>query len=1042
MRGEIPSGSVAVPIAGDSRGVVGNGASRSVPASPRVPASNLPDQIAIMPRNLLILRRTRRCLSSLGTCVAASLICLAARAVGAEPEAAPAPRFETHVAPILKKHCADCHNSQTRKAELDLSSPRALFRGGESGAIVEAGKPEESLLYEMVHEQFMPPEGEPLSETEVAAIRDWIAGGALLERPLEAGGASEERVTNHDIEPLMLLRCGTCHGLRDQQGGLDLRTKASMLRGGQSGPALVPGSPEKSLLLKRIHAGEMPPPEKLVRAGVRPMTPSEIERLEQWIRQGAPEVDAAPDVAGLQGDPLVTDEDRQFWSFQPPRKTAPPAIDAEHPPDNPIDAFVIARQQALGLSLSPEADRLTLLRRAHYDLTGLPPAPDEVREYLADDDPRAYEKRIDRLLAAPQYGERWGRFWLDGAGYADSEGKRSADPLRPHAWRYRDYVIRSFNADKPYDRFLLEQIAGDELADYDNAPRITRQLADNLIATGFLRMAPDGTGSDIVNTVAERMEVIADEIDVLGATVMGLTLKCARCHSHKYDPLPQRDYYRLLAVFKGAYDEHDWLKPSFVPGQTKDVKPGRVLPLVADEEREAFERRGRELDARIAEVREQLERLGEEIRAEHTERELAKLPSPLHDDLRRMLATDAERRDAVLTYLADKFEDQLTLTDKQLQQNERYRQAADKSDKQVKALEAQREPEPAIRALWDRGEPSPTYIYRRGDFQQPGRLVGPGVPSVLTDGRTPFEVEPPWPGAAQTGRRLAFARWLVEPNHPLTARVMVNRIWRHHFGEGIVKSIDNFGKLGDRPTHPELLDWLALEFIRSGWSVKHMHRLIMTSRVYRQSSAVGEELESADPENKWLTRMPLRRLDAEQIRDALLSVAGRLHNEPFGRPDEVEVRKDGLVVARADRGGWRRSIYLRQRRKEMPTFLETFDFPQMIPACQQRPESTVAQQALYLMNNAVVRELSASFADRVAAASQDDHERVELVYLTALSRPPTEEERTVSLETLTALAEQWQRQLGDSAAPGEPRRRALAVLCHTIMNSAAFLYVD
>ena len=960
-------------------------------------------------------------------------------------EAAP-PKFETHVAPILKKHCLKCHNPTTQKAELDLSSPPAVFRGGESGAIVEPGKPDESLLYEMIHDQAMPPEGDPLVEAEMIVIRNWIKAGAPLVRSAGLSGLTQPSVTNHDIEPLMLLRCGTCHGLRRQEAELDLRTRASMLRGGKSGPAIVLGKPEESLLLRRLHSGEMPPPGKLVRAGVRPMTSGEIQQLTNWIRLEAPEVDAAPATVTPGVDPLVTEEDRQFWSFQPPRRPAPPVVDSgdgTEQVENPIDAFIIARQQAHGLAPAPAADRLTLIRRASYDLTGLPPTPDEVQEYLADEQPQAYERLVERLLASPRYGERWARFWLDAAGYADSEGKRSADPIRPHAFRYRDYVIRSFNADKPYSRFLLEQIAGDELADYENAPQITPELADNLIATGFLRMAPDGTGSDIVNTVAERMEVIADEIDIFGSTVMGLTLKCARCHRHKYDPVPQRDYYRLLAVFKGAYDQHDWLKPSFVRGQTKDVKPGRILPFVTDDQQRRHALHNRAFDKQIASRRAELNDLAQTLRREYAEQELAKLPASLHDDLRRMLATAPDRRDEVLRYLADKFAADLTLDDKQLQKNARYRKAAALTKKQVKQLEAKKDPAPAIRALWDRGAPSPTYVYRRGDFRQPGRLVEPGVPSMLTNGRATFRVEPPRPEARQTGRRLALARWLTDPDHPLTSRVMVNRIWAHHFGQGIVKSVGNFGELGDRPTHPRLLDWLAVEFVERGWSVKHMHRLMMNSRIYRQSSLMTAKSERADPNNAWLTRMPLRRLDAEQVRDSLLAVAGRLHERPFGKPDEVQVRKDGLVVARMKDGGWRRSVYLRQRRKEMPTFLETFDLPQMIPACQQRPESTVAQQALYLLNNTLVRELSESFGRRVAQVSQDDRKRIELVYLTALSRPPTDEERAISHETLRKMTDHWSRQLGDEASlSGEARRRALAVLCHTIMNSASFVYVD
>jgi hypothetical protein len=643
---------------------------------------------------------------------------------------------------------------------------------------------------------------------------------------------------------------------------------------------------------------------------------------------------------------------------------------------NPIDAFILQKLEQKGLTLSPEADRLTLMRRAYLDLTGLPPEPAEVRAHLADRALDAYEKMIDRLLASPRYGERWGRYWLDLAGYADSEGKREQDLPRPHAWRYRDYVIRSFNADKPFDRFLLEQLAGDELADYEHAAEITPELYDNLVATGFLRMTPDATWANITGFVPDRLDVIADEIDVLGSAVLGLTMKCARCHSHKFDPIPHRDYYRMLDVFKGAYDEYDWLKPDVRPGLgpvSQDVLGGRHLPHVTSAER-------RDWEAHNANI----------------QREIDALRSP------------GDKKDKAI------------------------------QDK-VRALQAKRLPEPRVQALWDRGEPSPTYIYRRGDPLSTGRLVGPGVPSVLTDGKTPFEVKPPWPGAKQTGRRLAFARWLVRPDHPLTARVAVNRLWKHHFGTGIVKSLGNFGKAGTPPTHPELLDWLAGEFVRRGWSVKAMHRLMMTSAAYRQSSAVTPEMRKLDAENALLSRMPLTRLDAEALYDTLLLVAGRLDETRFGPGDPVQARPDGLITPAGTDRGWRRIIYVQQTRKQIPTHLENFDFPQMNPNCVERRHSTVAPQALHLMNNGMVLRLAEYFAGRVRReAGADPAKQVEAVYLTALSRFPTDEEKQVGVAALEKLAGRWAEN-GDRATAG---LRALTTYCHAVVNSAEFLYVD
>ncbi len=695
----------------------------------------------------------------------------------------------------------------------------------------------------------------------------------------------------------------------------------------------------------------------------------EIDRLTAWIKLGAPEVEIAPDVAGTQPDPLVTAKDRDFWSFRAPQAVSPPQVKHAEKVRTPIDAFLLQKLQEKGLSFSPEADRLTLLRRASYDLTGLPPEPEEIDAFQSDTDPRAYEKAVDRILASPRYGERWGRYWLDLAGYADSEGKRSQDPIRPHAWRYRDYVVRAFNADKPYDRFLLEQIAGDELADYEHLP-LSDEIRDNLTATGFLRMTPDGTGSDVVNFVPERIEVIADEMQVFGGAVLGLTLQCARCHSHKYDPIPQRDYYRLLDVFKGAYDEHDWLRPSSVPGQAKTQRPSRVLPYVSDDEKQQWHKDRARIQSELAALKKQ----------------------PTSPD----------------------------------------------NTRQIKDLEATLQAEPGIHALWDRGEPSPTYIYRRGDYLQPTRLVGPGVPSVLTDGKTPFVVTPPWPGARQTGRRLALARWLVQPDHPLTARVMVNRIWKYHFGAGLVATLDNFGNTGARPSHPELLDWLAREFVTQGWSIKAMHRLMVTSAAYRQVSTVTAQHEKLDPENRLLGHMPLKRMEAEVIYDTLLQVSGRLHENRYGPPDAVDVRKDGLVTAAGSAAGWRRSIYVRQRRTQIPTLLETFDLPQMNPNCVDRINSTVAAQALFLRNNALVNELAAAFAERVEkTAGARPAQQLETVYRVALSRPPTSEEQTLGVQALIDLAEQW-AQAGSTA----PERQALTAYCHTILNSAAFLYID
>ncbi|MBT4867169.1 MAG: DUF1553 domain-containing protein [Planctomycetaceae bacterium] len=963
----------------------------------------------------------------------------------AADQPAKSPIFETDILPIFKAKCASCHNPRAKKAELDLTTLDAVAKGGESGELIVGGKPDDSLLYEMIHEGLMPPEDfkKPLTKAEIETISRWIQAGAKSKNGDALSKA--DLVTQHDIIPLMNLRCTVCHGLRKQEAGLDLRSKSSMLKGGKSGPAIVLGKPEESLILKRLHAAEMPPRKLLVRFGIRPMNSAEIAMLSKWIAADGPEVEMQLDVATTAPDPLVTDEDRKFWAFQKPNRPAVPRVNHQALVRNPLDAFLLKTLEGQQLSYSPEADKLTLIRRVAFDLTGLAPDWKDVETFLADDSPKAYEKMVARYLASKRYGERWGQYWLDLAGYADSEGKRSADPIRPHAWRYRDYVIRAFNADKPYDRFLLEQIAGDELADYEHAAEVTPQMYDNLVATAFLRMAPDGTGSDIVDTAVERMEVIADELNIFTAGILGLTMKCAQCHSHKYDPIPQRDYYRLMAVFKGAYDEHDWLKPSFVPGQTETAKAGRVLVHVLADELTKWQADKLQHEQRVTAAQQKLKQprklLIEKLRSER----IAKLPAEVQEKVKQLLGTPKPKRNAEQKQLAAKYEASLKFDDKKLSKADSdFKKLAAATAKQVKELTAKAPKQPQIRALWDRGVPSPTYIYRRGDVTNPDRLVGPGVPAVLTDGKTPFDVQPPWPGANKSGRRLALARWLIEPNHPLTSRVMINRIWKFHFGRGIVKSLGNFGHTGSRPTQPELLDWLSREFIDREWSIKQMHRLMMTSSAYRQSSQMTDKLAELDPENALLSRMPLRRMEAEVVRDSVLLVAGRLDETRFGQPDPVSVRPDGLVTSTESKQGWRRSIYVQHRRKEMPTILENFDLPQMIPNCVERPSATVASQALHLSNDSMILKLSGQFAERVQTeAGTEPYRQIEHAYQIALSRPPTDEEKQVSLETLAALTKRWKAELGGEAdKDNEAEKRALVNLCHTLINSAAFLYVD
>ncbi|MDA0657383.1 MAG: PSD1 and planctomycete cytochrome C domain-containing protein [Planctomycetota bacterium] len=1002
------------------------------------------------------------CIGHVGAVLVASLGVVAASEPLDRPgakAALTAPLFETSVLPILQAKCVRCHGGEVRKADLDLRTAASLLAGGESGAVVEPQKPTESLLFERILDGSMPPDAEDadrLSEAQIEQIRGWIAAGAVSQRSLSAdsGGGSPEENSFHAVLPILLRHCTVCHGPRVHEADLDLHTYAQFMRGGKSGPIVQAGDPERSLIVQRIAAHEMPPIDRLIEVSVKQVDVSELETIRSWIAAGAREGDVVADTAGNESDLLVTDQDRDFWSFRAPVRAVPPVVTGVDPVRNAVDAFVLAQLESRRLSFAAPADRATLLRRVCFDLLGIPPSPEQLASFLEDRDPLAYEKLVDQLLASPDYGERWGRVWLDVAGYADSDGKREQDLARPYAWRYRDYVIRAFNRDKPYDQFLQQQLAGDELADYSATPQLTDAHYDNLVATGFLRMAPDPTWRNVTNFIPDRLDVIADEIDILGSSVMGLTIKCARCHSHKFDPLPQRDYYRLISIFKGAFDEYDWMKSNWDSRLSEGQRIQRELPCNRPEERVPWE-------AAKAKVDQQLEILREVLRARtasdtqrYVEQRIAKFPSEQRSDLLAMLATPQANRSPAQLDLAKQFEAQLTISQRELRKlDAEYEKFLLDTESQMEQLEKDLPPEPTIHALWDRGDPSPTYLYRRGDFQLPGRLIGPGVPSVLTDGRTPFVVEPPWPGASSTGRRLAFARWLTHPDHPLTARVFVNRIWKHHFGAGLVRTLDNFGKVGSPPSHPELLDWLARDFVAHDWSVKRLHRLLVTSTTYRQSSMVAAEVKQLDPENVHLSRMPSQRLSADQLYDALLWVAGQLDPRRGGAPDGVELRNDGLTTPRRGSAGWRRSIYLQQQRKVVVTHLETFDFPAMNPNCSERHDSTVATQALYLWNNGMVEELAEHFADRVVELAADTPEsQVEVAHRIALGRPATATELKTGVTALRDLTEAWEaydaRLVGSepvAPAGSMPRTavvRALSNWCHAILNSAEFLYVD
>ncbi len=947
----------------------------------------------------------------------------------------PSPDFERDVRPILEKNCLQCHGESTPQAQLDLRTPETLLAGGKSGSALVPGDSSESLLVSKVTSGSMPPGDSRLSDEEISLIRLWI--------DRQGTQTKLARATEKDVLPIFQMHCVNCHGKSKQEGGLDLSTQAGRLKGGDSGAALIPGKPGKSLLYARILAREMPPLDE-----IRPPTTAEVETLRQWIEAGAP---ADPVSRAEAEESAVSQEDRDFWSFRPPQRPEVPKVSQQELVRNPIDAFLLRQLESKDLGFSPEAEPLVLLRRAYLDLTGMPPTPTEARAYLEDRGASGYERLIDRLLDSRGYGERWAQYWLDLAGYTDSEGIVDEDKVRPHAWRYRDYVIRALNRDTPYDRFLTEQLAGDELVDYKKEEKVTQDLIDTLAATGFLRLTTDGTYAQPNRSLQDKMDVIADEMQVLGSSLLGLTVGCARCHDHKYDPLTQREFYSLSAIFQTALDPYDWRPPT-----------ERVLPTALESELKAVESHNAPLKIQLEKLEAELKEKARPFKEKFLKETLAALPGDVRDDLKAVAATPKEKRTGLQRYLARKFKDAVepsyaALGDR-FPEFKKYAAEPQKSIEHIKNVKYGSETnfkdktkfllKPGIRALYEMGgEPSPAYLLKRGQAQSVGERVYPSVPAVLN--RTELTPYRPVkvPGRDTSGNRLGLARWLTQPNHPLTSRVKVNRIWSHHFGRALVTSPGNFGRTGSKPSHPQLLDWLATEFVARGWSQKAMHRLIMTSTAYRQSSRVGRRAREGDPDNVLLSRMPLRRLDAEALHDSVLRVTDRLDPTPFGIPVAVEEKPSGEVIPEATERGWRRAIYLLKRRRMPVSALEAFDYPVMMPNCDERRHSTVVVQALQLMNSELMRNHARYLAGRLMDQAPGDPEKqIENLYLRVLTRYPRADEKQRVLASLDTLGEEWKVHLEkrNEAGPRGPTAdwSALSSVALTLLNSAEFLYID
>jgi len=786
-----------------------------------------------------------------------------------------------------------------------------------------------------------------------------------------AFGAEESPVDfARDVKPILARRCFACHGPDQAEGSLNLTDKDSVLSAelDSSLRAIVPGNVEESELLRRISStdeSERMPPEG------KPLKPEEIAAITKWVEQGAAW--------------------EAHWAFRQPERVEPPAVQDEAWIRNPIDRFILSRLEAANLKPAAPAERRTLIRRAYYDLTGLPPSPDDVEAFVNDPDPRAYEKLVDRLLDSPQYGEKWARHWLDVVRYAETNSfERDGD--KPNSWRYRDYVIESFNDDKPYDRFIIEQLAGDELPD---------KSAESIIATGYYRL---GIWDDEpADPLQARFDELDDIVSTTGQAFLGLTTGCARCHDHKIDPIPAADYYGLVAFF------HE-ITPYGTRGDQQSNSQTDISP---------------------PEVQKQYAELEEAIAA---------LKDPMHEieqrGISRMSAPDQRKSEGPerRKLLREKLFDFLEGSD--LEQYTALSAQRKRLEAQLKAL-PERTMAMSVAQCLD--EPPETFVLMRGSPHAPGDKVEPHFPSL-------FEPEPAvfpddTPGSHSSGRRLTLAKWIASPENRLTSRVMANRIWQHHFGRGIVRSPNNFGQLGIPPTHPELLNWLAQTFVDGGWRMKPLHRLIMLSSAYRMSSQGNEAALAKDPQNDLFWRFDMRRLSAEEIRDSVLAVNGRLNGEMFGPWFFPQLSQEVLAGQSRPGDGWgdsseaernRRSIYAHVKRSLPVPILSVFDFPDSDGSCEARFTTTQPAQALTMLNGDLLNEEAHLFADRLRSEAATTDAQIRRAIELALCRPATDKDVERGLTLIVQLTTKH-----DIDAD-----KALDLYCLVVFNMNEFAYLD
>ncbi len=796
---------------------------------------------------------------------------------------------------------------------------------------------------------------------------------------------TEAKYFESKVRPLLVKNCFSCHGPKKQESGLRLDSREAMLKGGESDAAIVPGKPDESILIDAVNYNgfEMPPKRRL--------NEQQVYVLERWIKMGAPWPADSGEPKTAAG--RITDEERAYWAFQPVGNPAPPVLADDEWSTNDVDRFVLRTLRKSKLAPAPRADRPTLIRRLSFDLLGMPPTPAEVDAFVNDPSPSAYDALVERMLASPHYGERWGRHWLDLVRFAESDGYR-ADGHRPDAWRYRDYVIRSMNDDKPYDQFIREQLAGDELAPDD---------PDALVATAFLRH-----GVYEYNQRDARMHwsLIMDEMtDVTGEVLLGMSISCARCHDHKFDPILRDDYYRLQAFFAPILWRND-------------------VPMANAQQHRQYQTQLAKWNDLTADIRGKIDELERKRVVAGADAAVIMFPDDIQAIYRKP-PTERTSHEEQLAYLVHQ---------QVLDKNKATRAGFKGEDKkQLDALKKELavfdkhkpKPLPALQTVSDSSRAiSPTFI----PGGETGRVIEPGFLTILQE--SPAAIAPVASAPQSSGRRAALARWLTRPEHPLTARVFVNRVWQWHFGHGIVGTSSEFGRMGQQPTHPELLDYLTQQFLAGGWRLKSLHRAIVTSSTYRQSALhpAASAQEAVDPENKLRWRADVRRLNAEQARDAMLTASGELKRTVGGASVKSDVP--------------RRSVYWKVMRNTPDPVLAAFDMADGFRSTSQRDVTTTPRQTLLMINGTYVLARAQALAKTLLAGNADSGAIVREAYRRVLGRTPNERELDRARKFLDDLPDPTEPAGKTTKATPTPRELAVTDLCHVLFNSNEFLYLD